>query len=79
MSRKYFKKFKNKVLIAEKNGAKAVILYDDPQRSAPSVAADQIYPHGEFLPEEGTQRGTLYTGSGDPLTPLYPSTGNNYF
>ncbi len=51
-----------------------VILYDDPKRSAPTVAQNEIYPKGEFLNDEGTQRGTLYTGSGDPMTPGYPST-----
>ena len=63
-----------KVIIAERYGASAVILYDDPKRSAPEIAKDEIYPKGEFLPETGTQRGTLYTGSGDPETPLYPSS-----
>ncbi len=64
---------KLKVNIAQKFGASAVLLYDDPQRSAPN--SDDIYPRGEFLPELGTQRGTLWIGSGDPDTPLYPSLG----
>lgn len=61
----------DKVNIAQKYGASAVLLYDDPLRSAPN--SDEIYPRGEFLPELGTQRGTLWIGSGDPDTPLYPS------
>ena len=63
------------VIIAQKYGVQAVILYDDPKRSAPSFAVNERYPFGEFLPENGTQRGTLFTGNGDPLTPFYPSTG----
>lgn len=49
------------------------MLFDDPFRSAPKGSENQIYPNGEFLPRDGTQRGTLYIGDGDPLTPFYPS------
>ena len=64
----------NKVKLAASYGAKAVFIFDDPIRSAPKEAAKEIYPEGEFLPKFGMQRGTLYTGNGDPLTPFYPST-----
>ncbi|RNA10104.1 N-acetylated-alpha-linked acidic dipeptidase [Brachionus plicatilis] len=66
----------NKVLNAQKYGAKGLILFDDPLRSSPKQAQNEVYPNGQFLPENGTQRGTLYMHDGDPLTPNYPS--NNY-
>lgn len=69
----------NKVSTAQKYGARAVILYDDPYRGAPSdtntTDNTNIYPHGELMPEFGTQRGTIYIHEGDPQTPSYPSIG----
>jgi hypothetical protein len=62
----------NKVKLAAKYGAKAVLIYEDPIRGAP--VGQQVYPNGEFLPADGMQRGSLFTGDGDPLTPIYPST-----
>ena len=67
----------NKVKLAAQNGAKAVLIYEDPIRGAP--AGQQIYPNGVFLPNDGMQRGSLFTGNGDPLTPIYPSTSNVLF
>ena len=67
----------NKVKLAAENGAKAVLLYEDPIRGAP--AGQQVYPFGEFLPSDGMQRGSLFTGNGDPLSPLYPSTSKFCF
>jgi hypothetical protein len=57
-------------------GAKGVILYDDPKRVAPSIAFDKIYPNGEFLPSQGTQRGSLYIKNGDIYTPSFPANGS---
>lgn len=68
----------NKVMIAEDFGAKGLILFDDPIRAAPSIAKDLLYPIGEFLPNQGTQRGTLMVTDGDPLTPFYPSNEYGY-
>jgi len=65
----------NKIHTAEKYGVKAVLLYDDPYRSAPLNSSSEIYPNGELMPEYGTQRGTVYVHEGDPLTPNYPSIG----
>jgi N-acetylated-alpha-linked acidic dipeptidase len=62
-----------KVKFAEKYGAKGVLLYDDPARSAPNGTL--VYPQSEYLPKEGVQRGTLYNSDGDPTTPNYPSIG----
>lgn len=50
----------NKVEIAEINGASGVLLFDDPFRSAPTTASEFVFPNGEFLPGDGTQRGTLF-------------------
>ncbi len=61
--------------MAEKNGALALILYDDPKRSAPKSMSDRIYPNGEWLPGQGTQRGSLYVKNGDVYTPNYPANG----
>jgi N-acetylated-alpha-linked acidic dipeptidase len=69
----------DKVMLGQQLGVKAVILYDDPARTAPpGIVDNELYPNGEFLPQEGTQRGSIFTGSGDPLTHLYPSTEYSY-
>ena len=34
---------------------------------APSIAKDRIYPNGDFLPGDGTQRGSIFTGNGGLL------------
>lgn len=68
----------NKVKLAAEYGAKAVLIYDDIIRAAPEEVRSQTYPDGEFLPGDGMQRGTLFTGSGDPLTPMYPATEDAY-
>jgi N-acetylated-alpha-linked acidic dipeptidase len=68
----------NKVMNGQVYGAKAVLIFDDPIRSAPKEARDQIYPNGQFLPKDGVQRGSIYLKEGDPLTPIYPSTKTAY-
>lgn len=45
--------------MAQNYGAKAVILFDDPINSVPAGQNDYIFPEGEFLPPEGTQRGSI--------------------
>jgi hypothetical protein len=64
----------NKVQFAEMYGAGGVLIFDDPSRSSEAPALN--YPNGEFLPDTGAQRGTIYIGRGDPQTPDYPS--NDY-
>jgi hypothetical protein len=64
-----------KIKMAEKFGAKGVLLFDDPMRSAPQNSTDKKYPNGPLLPDDGTQRGSVYVNDGDPLTPLYPARG----
>ncbi|XP_072022938.1 glutamate carboxypeptidase 2-like [Amphiura filiformis] len=57
-------------------GAKGIILYSDPADYV--IDGEPVYPDGIYLPGTGTQRGTLYIGSGDPQTPGYPSTDTAY-
>lgn len=59
---------------AQKFGAKAILIYNDPQDFAP-VPDEDLYPHGWWLPRSGVQRGSILIGTGDPLTPRYPSKG----
>ena len=37
-----------------------------------------MYPDDVFLPPTGAQRGSLFRGKGDPLTPGYPAIGNMF-
>lgn len=55
-------------------GAIGVILFSDPD-DVTNGNFDQVYPHDWYLPPTGTQRGTVYIGDGDPLSPGYPAIG----
>ena len=57
---------------AERNGAKALLIYSDPQDDG--YVAGDVYPEGPFRPSQGIQRGSVMNGDGDPSTPGYPST-----
>ena len=59
-------------------GAIGIILFSDPA-DVTGGDIDQVYPHDWWLPPSGAQRGTVYIGSGDPLTPGYPSIGKHLF
>lgn len=37
-----------------------------------------VYPEARWLPPDGVQRGTIFTGSGDPLTPGFASTSTAF-
>ena len=66
-----------KVRLAAEAGAAAVILYMDPLDYGPPSGVNP-FPDTWWLPDSGLQRGTVLTGgAGDPLTPGYPSTGND--
>ncbi len=65
----------NKVEFAQHYNASGVLIYDDPKRVAPQVALNHIYPSGEFLPNDGVQRGSIIVRDGDPSTPHYPANG----
>ncbi|KAJ9588071.1 hypothetical protein L9F63_018566, partial [Diploptera punctata] len=77
---KYGKIFRgNQLLNAYEEGAKGIIFYSDPQEVAPlGIEAYTVYPNTEFLPSTGIQRGSVYLGSGDPLTPSWPSINGAY-
>ncbi|KAF9881599.1 glutamate carboxypeptidase II [Colletotrichum karsti] len=76
---KYAKVFRGlKVRAAEKYGAAAVILYNDPQEDGQYTEANgyQHYPHGPARHPKSIQRGSVDFFSiavGDPTTPGYPS------
>lgn len=62
------------------HGATGIILYSDPADYAMGQTdSSQVYPHDWWLPASGAQRGTIFLGSGDPLTPGYPATGTDLF
>jgi hypothetical protein len=48
------------------------ILYNDPADYA-KEGQDKVYPHYIWLPKTGAQRGSIFKGRGDPLTPGLPS------
>ena len=65
-----------KIMHAQYFGAIGAILYNDPANYAPfGITPDQVYDQKWYMPPSGTQRGSAYTGNGDPLSPIYPSTG----
>lgn len=56
---------------AEKRGAVALLIYTDPADDG--FARGDVYPEGPMRPMRGVQRGSVYNGTGDPLTPGYAS------
>jgi N-acetylated-alpha-linked acidic dipeptidase len=56
---------------AEKRGAVATLIYTDPQDDG--FVRGDVYPEGPMRPMEGVQRGSVFNGTGDPLTPGYAS------
>ncbi len=56
---------------AEKHGAKALLIYSDPQDDGYVVG--DVYPEGAYRPSQGIQRGSVMNGDGDPSTPGYAS------
>jgi N-acetylated-alpha-linked acidic dipeptidase len=63
----------DKVHMAEKRGAKGVLIYSDPADEAKGA----VYPDGPWRAPTSVQRGTVWIGNGDPTTPGYPSTPNS--
>jgi len=61
----------NKAQLAEQYGAKACIIYSDPEDDG--FVKGTPYPDGPWRPATGVQRGSIWNGNGDPLTPGYPS------
>jgi N-acetylated-alpha-linked acidic dipeptidase len=56
---------------AEKRGAVALLIYTDPLDDG--FARGDVYPEGPMRPLQGVQRGSVFNGAGDPLTPGYAS------
>ena len=56
---------------AEKRGAVAVLIYTDPADDG--YGRGETYPEGPMRPSRGVQRGSVFNGTGDPLTPGYAS------
>jgi len=70
----------DKIIQAQRHGAVGAILYNDPADYAPfGITPDKVYNQKWYMPPTGTQRGSAYTSNGDPLTPVYPSTGMKLF
>jgi hypothetical protein len=62
---------------AQYYGAVGAILYNDPADYAPfGITPDKVYNETWYMPPSGTQRGSAFTSNGDPLSPIYPSTGD---
>lgn len=56
---------------AEKRGAVALLIYTDPADDG--YVRGDVYPEGPMRPDRGVQRGSVFNGTGDPLTPGYAS------
>ena len=56
---------------AERRGAAAVLLYNDP--AGDGFVKGEVYPDGPMRPETGLQRGSILNSDGDPSTPNGPS------
>ncbi|XP_046364744.2 N-acetylated-alpha-linked acidic dipeptidase 2-like [Haliotis rufescens] len=67
----------SKVQIAADHGATGVIIFSDPADYT-WKGDPRVYPETWWLPGSGSQRGTIYTGDGDPLTPGYPAIKTAY-
>jgi N-acetylated-alpha-linked acidic dipeptidase len=64
---------------AEKLGALACLIYSDPADDGFVRAAQvnqTVYAEGPWRTNTSVQRGSMWTGNGDPTTPGYPSTSN---
>ena len=56
---------------AERRGAAALLLYNDPEGDG--FTKGEVYPQGPMRPERGLQRGSILNFDGDPSTPNGPS------
>ncbi|KAL3873956.1 hypothetical protein ACJMK2_037032 [Sinanodonta woodiana] len=67
----------DKVHLAEKHGATGIIIFSDPADYT-DLNNSRVYDEDWWLPGSGAQRGTVYIGDGDPLTPDYPAIETAY-
>lgn len=63
-----------KAALAERHGARALILYSDPRDDG--YYRGDVYPEGGWRPGVAAQRGAIQNGEGDPSTPGGPSTAD---
>ncbi|XP_033735883.1 N-acetylated-alpha-linked acidic dipeptidase 2-like [Pecten maximus] len=68
----------DKVHLASEYGAIGIIIYSDPADYTLDGSTLRVYPEDWWLPPSGAQRGTIFRGLGDPLTPGYPATETAY-
>ena len=67
----------NKVKNCQDAGAIGVILFSDPGDVAvQGTKPENVYPNTIFLPGSGVQRGSVFIGDGDPLSPNWASVPN---
>lgn len=70
---KYGKIFRGSIVEnAAQAGAVAVVIYSDPFDYAKN-GTQGYYPDSQWLPPSGVQRGSVFRGVGDPLTPGWAS------
>lgn len=62
----------DKCALAQERGAIGCLIYSDP--SDDGFLRGTTYPEGPYRPVDGVQRGSVWSGSGDPTTPGWPST-----
>ena len=56
-----------------------MIIFSDPADVAvEGTDSENLYPNTIFLPGTGVQRGSVYIGDGDPLSPYWASIPNAY-
>ncbi|KAL3873958.1 hypothetical protein ACJMK2_037033 [Sinanodonta woodiana] len=67
----------DKVRLAERHGATGIIIFSDPADYT-DLNNSRVYDEDWWLPGSGAQRGTVYIGDGDPLTPDYPAIETAY-
>jgi hypothetical protein len=63
----------NKAKLAEQRGAIGVIIVMDPADVGSDGGKRKVFPAGPWANNRTVQRGSIYTGDGDPLTPTWPS------
>lgn len=69
----------NRLKNCQDAGAIGVIMFSDPADVAVNgVEPEDVYPNTFFLPPSGVQRGSTFIGSGDPLSPSWPSVPGAY-
>ncbi|KAL3873960.1 hypothetical protein ACJMK2_037035 [Sinanodonta woodiana] len=66
-----------KVRLAERHGATGIIIFSDPADFTDRNNS-RVYDEDWWLPGSGAQRGNVYIGDGDPLTPDYPAIETAY-